>query len=45
MVENTDSLGDISRAMKDLTPEDMATDIGVPLHPAAEAFYREHDAL
>lgn len=45
VVENTDSLGDISRAMKDLTPEDMATDIGVPLHPAAEAFYREHDAL
>ncbi|MFD2437528.1 TAXI family TRAP transporter solute-binding subunit [Modicisalibacter luteus] len=45
VVENTDSLGNISRAMKDLTPKEMATDIGVPLHPAAEAFYRKHDAL
>lgn len=45
VVDNTDSLGEISRSMRELTPEEMATDIGVPLHPAAEAFYQEKGAL
>ena len=27
------------------TPEEMATDVGVPLHPGAEKYYREAGVL
>ena len=41
LAENTDQLGSIVAAMRDLTPEEMATDVGVPLHPGAEKYYKE----
>lgn len=45
IADNTDTMASINKAMGDLTPKEMATDIGVPLHPAAEEFYRERGAL
>lgn len=45
IADNTDAFGSVNSAMANLTPEQMATDIGVPLHPAAEEFYRERGAL
>lgn len=41
VAENVEDLGSIVAAMKGLTPEDMATDVGVPLHPGAEKYYKE----
>lgn len=41
VLDNRDSMGAINKAMGSLTAEDMATDIGVPLHPAAKEFYEE----
>jgi uncharacterized protein len=41
VADNVDRLSSIVAAMRDLTPEDMATDVGVPLHPGAERFYKE----
>jgi TRAP transporter TAXI family solute receptor len=45
IADNTDTMASINKAMGSLTPKEMATDIGVPLHPAAEEFYRERGAL
>lgn len=45
IADNTDTMASINKAMGDLTPKEMAADIGVPLHPAAEEFYRERGAL
>jgi uncharacterized protein len=45
LAENTEQLGSIVAAMKDLTPEEMATDVGVPLHPGAEKYYKEAGVL
>ena len=39
VLDNLESMAAINRSMAELTPEMMATDIGVPLHPAAKAFY------
>lgn len=39
VLDNLDAMAAINRSMADLTAEMMATDIGVPLHPAARAFY------
>jgi TRAP transporter TAXI family solute receptor len=42
---NMGDLASIASAMKGLTPADMAADVGVPLHPGAERFYREQGVL
>lgn len=41
VLDNLDTMGSINRGMANLTAEAMATDIGVPLHPAAKEFYEE----
>jgi TRAP transporter TAXI family solute receptor len=41
IAENVPSLAATSQALKDLTPKDMAEDIGVPFHPGAAKFYKE----
>lgn len=40
--ENVDSLSATSKAMAGLTPQRMAEDVGVPFHPGAAKFYKEH---
>lgn len=42
--ENRDDLASIASAMRGITPEDMARDIGVPMHEGAARFYAEHGA-
>ena len=41
VADNPESVGAISKAMASLTVEEMATDLGVPFHPAAMEFYKE----
>lgn len=41
VADNLDSLSSVNKSMATLTLEDMSADIGVPLHPAAAAFYKE----
>ena len=41
IADNPDSFAAISKTMANLTVEQMATDIGVPFHPAAKEFYAE----
>ncbi len=41
VADNSQSFGAVTKSMADLTVEEMATDIGVPFHPAAKAFYAE----
>ena len=41
VADNGESFGAISQTMANLTVEEMATDIGVPFHPAAREFYAE----
>jgi TRAP transporter TAXI family solute receptor len=41
IADNVPSLAATSKAMSDLTPKDMAEDIGVPFHPGAAKFYKE----
>lgn len=41
IADNTDSFASVTKSMADLTVEEMATDIGVPFHPAAKEFYTE----
>ena len=41
IADNVPSLAATSQALKDLTPKDMAEDIGVPFHPGAARFYKE----
>ncbi|ASM74777.1 MULTISPECIES: TAXI family TRAP transporter solute-binding subunit [Roseobacteraceae] len=41
IADNSESFGAISKTMASLTIEEMATDIGVPFHPAAKEFYAE----
>jgi TRAP transporter TAXI family solute receptor len=43
--ENLGDLEAITSAMRGLTPDAMAEDIGVPLHPGAERFYREQGVI
>lgn len=41
VADNTESFAAITKSMSGLTVEKMATDIGVPFHPAALEFYAE----
>lgn len=41
IADNNESFAAISKSMANLTVEEMATDIGVPFHPAAKEFYAE----
>lgn len=41
IADNNESFAAISKTMAELTVEEMATDIGVPFHPAAKEFYAE----
>lgn len=41
IAENVATLGSVGKAIAGLTPQYMATDIGVPLHPGAARFYKE----
>jgi len=41
LVENIDYMREIHAGLKGLTPEGMASETGVPLHPGAEKYYRE----
>lgn len=45
MSENVDGMAAVFGGIRGLTPKAMAQDIGVPLHPGAERFYREAGAL
>ncbi len=44
VADNLQSLSSVNKSMASLTMEDMSADIGVPLHPAAAAFYKERGA-
>ncbi len=44
VADNLQSLSSVNKSMATLTMEDMSADIGVPLHPAAAAFYKERGA-
>jgi TRAP transporter TAXI family solute receptor len=41
LAENTENLGAVVKAVKGLTPKDMATDVGVPYHKGALKYYKE----
>lgn len=45
LANNVESLGNVVAAVKGLSVKDMATDVGVPLHPGAKKFYREAKVL
>jgi TRAP transporter TAXI family solute receptor len=45
LATNIETLGNVVAAVKGLTVKDMATDVGVPLHPGARKFYQEAKAL
>src|SRR5690606_29478023 len=45
MAENVDGMAAVFRGIAGLTPKQMAEDIGVPLHPGAQRFYKEAGAL
>jgi TRAP transporter TAXI family solute receptor len=45
VVEGLDALGEAITPTRGLTPEQMAQDVGVPLHPGAERYYSEIGAL
>jgi uncharacterized protein len=42
---NVENLGNVVAAVKGLSVKDMATDVGVPLHPGARKYYQESKAL
>jgi TRAP transporter TAXI family solute receptor len=42
IIDNVSSLAATSKAMSNLTAKDMAVDVGVPFHPGAVKFYKEH---
>jgi len=41
LVENIDVLRDFSKGTRDLTPAEMATDLGIPFHSGALKYYKE----
>ena len=41
VADNLQSLSSVNKSMATLSLDDMSADIGVPLHPAAAAFYKE----
>jgi TRAP transporter TAXI family solute receptor len=45
VVDKQQDLASVAKAIGDTTKEDMAADIGVPLHPAAEEFWKEQGVL
>ena len=45
LAENTETLGNVVKAVKGLTPKDMATDVGVPYHPGALKYYKQAKVL
>jgi TRAP transporter TAXI family solute receptor len=45
LAQNTEHLGNVVKAVKGLTPKEMATDVGVPYHPGALKYYKESGAL
>jgi TRAP transporter TAXI family solute receptor len=45
MVDSQQDLASVASAIGDTSKEDMAADIGVPMHPAAEAFWQEQGVL
>jgi uncharacterized protein len=45
LADNVNKLGDVVSAMKGLDVKGMAADVGVPLHPGAEKYYKEVGAL
>ena len=45
MVENLPNFANVVSAMKGLTAEDLALDIGIPFHPGALKFYKEIGAI
>ena len=45
MAENIPSMAAVSKSMANLTPQVMATEMGVPLHPGAAKYYKEVGAM
>jgi len=45
LVQHREDLGSIVNALKGVTPETFVIDVGVPYHPGAERYYRDHDLL
>jgi uncharacterized protein len=45
IVENQQDLASVASAIGDTTVEQMAADIGVPFHPAAEQFFKDKGAI
>lgn len=45
MASNVEAMAAVFAGIRGLTPKAMAMDIGVPLHPGAERFYKEAGAL
>lgn len=45
IVDHQQDLASVAKAIGDTTLEQMAADIGVPFHPAAEAFWKEQGVL
>lgn len=45
MAENIPDMAAVSGSMANLTPQIMATEMGVPLHPGASKYYKEVGAL
>jgi TRAP-type uncharacterized transport system substrate-binding protein len=45
LVKNLPRYGGIVKAMKGLKAEDLAEDIGIPLHPGALKYYKEIGAI
>jgi TRAP transporter TAXI family solute receptor len=45
MASNIDGMAAVVKAIKGVTPKDMATDIGVPFHKGAAKYYKEVGAM
>lgn len=45
MAENIPAMAAVSKSMANLTPQIMATEMGVPLHPGAAKYYKETGAM
>jgi TRAP transporter TAXI family solute receptor len=45
IVEGRGDLANVTKAMKDITPADMARDYGMPFHPGAAKYYKEVGVL
>ena len=45
LTDHLPRFADVVKDMKDVTPKDLASDIGVPFHPGAFKYYKEIGAL